>query len=124
LLDVIDDFREPLMLDIVFKRRHVKIIQKYFVNLPWTPPTTDNMQMRVTGSVGYRRLMFMKESNAVYKQRLQHYTLIDVKIMYAPGVIRHHANMAEHGRPQILLKEQEIKFLPFQDVMVYLSQLL
>jgi hypothetical protein len=42
--------------------------------------------------------VYMQESNAVYRRDLQHYKLIDVEIMYAPGAIRHHANTEEHGR--------------------------
>lgn len=42
--------------------------------------------------------VYVQESNAVRKVGLQDYKLIDVKIMYAPGETRHHANTEEHER--------------------------
>jgi hypothetical protein len=54
--------------------------------------------MLVTGAVVCHRCVYLQGSNAVYKEGLQHYKLIDVKIMYAPGAIRHHANTEEHER--------------------------
>ena len=53
--------------------------------------------MLVTGAVVCHMCLYMQESNAVYKEGLQHCKLIDVKIMYAPVVIRHHAS-TEHER--------------------------
>ena len=43
----------------------------------------------------------------MYKEGLQHYKLIDVKIMYAPGSICHHATTEEHGKKNSSSFERE-----------------
>jgi hypothetical protein len=40
----------------------------------------------------------VQESKVACKVGAQHYKIIDVKIMYAPGAIWHHANTEEHER--------------------------
>ena len=67
----------------------------------------------------------MQESNAVYKEGLQHYQIIDVKIMYAPGAIRHHANTEEHERKiSNSFERAGDKISALQAVVVDISQLL
>jgi len=78
-------------------QQYIKIIQKYLTNWTWSPRTTEIMWMLVTVAVVCHRCVHMQESNAVYKEGLQRCKLIDVKIMWAPGATRHHANTEGQG---------------------------